>query len=427
MPTSPAELHAFVARLYVIRGRSITGPGLRQTLGEIGHAVGGCGVWRTHAVPSGTRLFDWMVPDEWTLRRAVCTTEAGDVLADTDVSDLHAINYSGPLDVTGRLGDLSRHVRTLPGQPRALPYVTSYYRPAAGVCMSEDARLKSLDATVRIAVDATLAPGRMDYGELSLPGESEDVVLLSAHGCHPQLANDNLASIACLIGLVRHLAMRRRHFTYRLVFAPGTIGALAWLAAYEAATRRVAAGLVVACAGDAGPLTYKRSRRGDTVGDKLMANLSADVRPFTPWDYDERQHNSPAFDLPVGRLTRTPNGEYPQYHTSGDDLRLVKPAALADTLVALIRWTDDIERAKPTPPANTFGQGDGPRRTDGRGEPQLGKHGLYDDAALRPALMWVLNLADGCHTPQQMSDRACVPLEQIEAALGRCRDAGLIQ
>ena len=420
------DLHNLVARLYAIRGRSITGPGLRATLGMIGENMGETGDWQVHAVPSGTRLFDWAVPDEWALRRATCRLGDGTLLADSDALDLHAINYGRPLQVSGRLRSLGEFIRSLPDRPADVPYVTSYYTPAAGVCLTHRERELWADADATIEVDATLGPGVLNYGELTIPGDSDDVVLLSAHCCHPQLANDNLASIACLVGLARHLAARRRHFTYRLVFAPGTIGALAWLAANEAETGRITAGLVVACAGDAGPLTYKRSRRGGMASDWIMGEICRNTRPFTPWDYDERQYNSPAFDLPVGRLTRTPNGEYPQYHTSADDMSLVREDALADTLAALTRWAEKLEEHQPAPPPATFGRGDGPIRADGRGEPQLGRHGLYDDPDMRPAILWALNLADGRHTPRQTADRASLDVAAIERALAMCRDRGLI-
>ncbi|MEM6314139.1 MAG: DUF4910 domain-containing protein [Planctomycetota bacterium] len=433
----------FVRNLYAIKGRSITGRGLRATLDAIGRTVNGLGDWNRHTFRSGDALFDWTVPDEWTLRRATCITDDGRILADTRVHDLHVLNYSGPGRYTGTVGELADVgvVRSLADQPDVLPYLTSYYRPASAITLADNVVAVERETRVTVDIDTTLEPGVLDFAELVIPGRTDATVLLSAHCCHPQLANDNLASIAVLMELARHLAGRDRHFTYRFVFAPGTIGALAWLATHEEVTARVAAGLVLACGGDPGALTYKRSRRGSATGDGLMEHIVAGgqalvsgwesgtprVRQFTPWDYDERQYNSPAFDLPIGRLTRTPNGEYDAYHTSRDNVDLVCDEGLADTLAALRRWVDGLEAQRPTPPAPTFGGTDGPLRTDGGGEPQLGKHGLYDAGVPMPAILWCLNLTDGHHTPAMMAERSGLSAEEVDAALGVLRERGLVR
>lgn len=423
-----------VRQLYAIKGRSITGPGLRATLEAIGREVGDLGEWRMHAIPSGTALFDWTVPDEWALRRARCVADDGKVLADTEIHDCHVLNYSAPLRASGTVTELAEagHVRWQSALPRYLPYLTSYYRRDSAVTITGQRAESHCDCHVDIEIDTSLEAGHLNYGELTLRGMSNHVVLLSAHCCHPQLANDNLASIAVLVNLAQSLARwQERYFTYRFVFAPGTIGALAWLAQNEGVTQDIAAGLVVACGGDPGPLTYKFSRRATSASDYAMLQAlsdQADValpRHFTPFDYDERQYNSPAFNLPVGRLTRTPNGEYPQYHTSADNLALVTPHALRDTAGVLSAWVEVLETVRPMPPLPTFGGSSGPLRIDGRGEPQLGKHGLYAQPELMPAILWCLNLADGYHTPAAMSERSRLPMAQIDAALGLLREKAM--
>ena len=221
-----------------------------------------------------------------------------------------------------------------------------------------------------MCIDASLEPGSLTYGECELPGEIEDEVLLSTHVCHPALCNDNLSGMVIAAFLGRLLAARRRRHSYRLLFVPGTIGSIAWLALNEAKLGRIAHGLVLTCLGDPGPPTYKRSRRGNAAVDRAAAHVLAARGPhqlldFTPWGYDERQYCSPGFDLPVGCLMRTPHGQFPQYHTSADDLAFVRPDALADSLEACAAILDLLDRDR------TF------LNLQPKGEPQLGRRGLY--------------------------------------------------
>ncbi|MEM8876173.1 MAG: DUF4910 domain-containing protein [Planctomycetota bacterium] len=421
-------------QLYAIKGRSITGPGLRATLDAIGREVNGLGEWQRHSVRSGEALFDWTVPNEWTLRRATCVSDDGAMLADTDVHDLHVVNYSTPGRYEGTIGELADAglIRSRADRPDDLPYVTSYYNAASAITLPANVVDAERDTRVTVEIDTTLEPGVMDFGELVLPGKSEDTVLFSAHCCHPQLANDNLASIAVLAALAETLTQwgELRH-TYRFVFAPGTIGALGWLWRNQRRVDRIVAGLVLACAGDRGGLVYKRCRRPDAEGDRWLAEKGRrdgrlEVREFTPFDYDERQYNSPGFDLPIGRLTRSPNGEYPQYHTSGDDLSLVRESFMSDTLELLLAWVMELEESGAWRLEPTFGGEVGPLRVDGRGEPQLGKHGLYDAGVPMSAVLWCLNLADGHHPPAAMAERGGLSVEEIDAALGMLRERGLL-
>ena len=438
-PSSPdpderpgAELHEFVAEILPYR-RCITGDGLRQTLLALSERV----PLRITEVHSGTPVLDWTVPKEWRVREAYLAREDGTRIVDWADSPLHLVQYSVAVRDRMPLWALRAHLHTLPDQPDLVPYRTSYYEPAWGFCLSHNA----LDALAReigeggeveVVLDAEHTEGSLTYGEVVVHGETEDEILLSAHTCHPALANDNASSLAVAAALARRLVdgPTPRH-TVRFLFAPGTIGALAWLDRAHATLGRIRHGLVLANLGDAGGFTYKRSRRG-TLGAPLAVDRAVevalrdlghdvDVRPFAPTGYDERQFGSPGFDLPVGRLTRTPHGEYPEYHTSGDDLDLVRPEALAASLEAL----DAIVRAL---------DGDARyRNAQPYGEPQLGRRGLYaslgglpDGPAAQQAALWALNLSDGRHSLLDVARISGLPFGTVRAAADRLVEAGLL-
>ena len=431
-PSSEGQaLHAFVAELVPLR-RCITGDGLRQTLEAVGRRV----PLRVTEVASGTPVLDWTVPDEWRVAEAYVAA-GGRRWADWAASPLHLVQYSTPVRRTTTLAELRPHLHTLPDQPDLVPYRTAYYAPTWGFCLSQD-RLDALaaavgeDGPVEVVVDAEHVAGSLSYGEVVVPGQTSREVLLSAHACHPALANDNASSIAVATALARRLldGPALRH-TVRVLFAPGTIGAICWLAQNRDGLDRIRHGLVLANLGDAGGLTYKRTRRG-TLDAPLAVDravevvardrgLALDVRPFEPTGYDERQFNSPGFDLPVGRLTRTPHGEYPEYHTSGDSLDLVRPGALAESLGVL----EDVVRTL---------DGDGRyRNAQPYGEPQLGRRGLYaplGGAAHGPdvqqAVLWVLNLSDGRHSLLDVARRSGLPFRSVRQAADRLLEVGLL-
>jgi aminopeptidase-like protein len=304
----------------------------------------------------------------------------------------------------------------MPDKPDWIPYRTSYYKEDWGFCLTHRKLLALEEGTYQVVVDSTLEPGAISYGELVLPGRTQDEVLISAHACHPSLANDNLASLAVATSLAGMLAGVPLRYTYRFVFAPGTIGAIAWLALHREAAARIRHGLVLACLGDAGKPNYKKSRRGDAPIDVAVQHVlkhrgEHGVRAFSPMGYDERQYGSPGFDLPVGSLTRTPNGGYPQYHTSADDLSFVHPAWLMDSLAILRDVVVVLEHDAVVASTNPYG------------EPQLGKRGLYsaiggrsDQDAMEVALLWTLNLADGRHGLLDIAERSGLPFDRIRKA-----------
>lgn len=414
MPELSEKLYSHIAELFPLC-RSITGEGLRSTLQYISRQI----PLNIVEVPTGTRVLDWEVPPEWTVRGAFLRTLDGRTIVDFSQSNLHLMNYSVPFDGVVSRAELEKHLHSLPDKPDLIPYVTSYYKRDWGLCLSHRVRIALNDDAYRVKIDSELAHGSLSYGECLLLGETAEEVLISAHACHPSLANDNLSSIAVAIELARLLAKRRRRFTWRFLFAPGTIGAITWLAANPDAPARVRHGLVLTCLGDVAPLSYKRSRRQDAPIDRYATHVLGKgehgdrILPFSPMGYDERQFCSPGFDLPVGCLMRSPGGTFPEYHTSADNLEFVRPSALADSLQAIDRIADLIERD------STF------RRTMPYGEPHLGRYGLYDSDN-RSALLWVLNLSDGRHSLLDIAERSQLPFSAVATVSEELRQVGLL-
>jgi aminopeptidase-like protein len=418
------DLFAHVEALFPIC-RSITGEGLRQTLKYIRRFL----PLQISEIASGTPVLDWVVPPEWTVRGAAIRTLAGETVVDFAHNNLHLLQYSQPVDAIIPRAELEPHLYSLPDQPNLIPYRTAYYSSTWGFCLTHEARQQLVDPAYRVVIDTTLEPGSLSYGELLMPGETEEEVLLSAHSCHPSLANDNLSAIAVAIELAREIARRPRRLSYRFLFAPGTIGAITWLHFNRKAVKQIRHGLVLTCLGDDAPPSYKRSRRGDALIDRYAEYILLDeghgdrLEPFQPTGYDERQYCSPGFDLPMGRLTRSPGGTFSEYHTSADNLAFVKPAALADSMRVLLRMIAMIEH-------------DGYwRNTSPCGEPQLGRRGLYQQKDMHHngrrfdqlTMMWVLNLSDGKHSLLDIAERSGSAFEDVAAAAARLRGTGLLE
>ncbi|MFJ6070810.1 DUF4910 domain-containing protein [Streptomyces sp. NPDC093065] len=423
MTESGEEMYALVERLYPLC-RSITGDGVRATLRIVDEYI----PLHVHEVPTGTQVLDWTVPQEWNIRDAYVADAAGRRVVDFAESSLHVLGYSVPVAATMPLAELRPHLHTLPDQPSLVPYRTSYYKAEWGFCLAQETLDALPEGDYEVRVDSTLADGHLTYAEHVVPGRVPDEVIVSCHVCHPSLANDNLAGIAVAVFLARALAEQRPYYTYRFVFAPGTIGAITWLARNRERVERVRHGLVLACAGDPGQLTYKRSRRGDAEIDQVLRHvLTASKRPhriteFTPYGYDERQYCSPGFDLGVGSLTRTPYAGYPEYHTSADNLDFVSPAAMADTLAVCREAFGVLDRNRRYVNLSPYG------------EPQLGRRGLYDSLGGRSdakqaqmAMLWVLNLSDGEHSLLDVAGRSGLPFDTVAAAADALHGAGLIK
>lgn len=403
--------------------RSITGDGLRETLRRIQQRI----PLVMHEIPTGTQVFDWTIPREWNIRDAYIKDARGNRVVDFQQSNLHVVNYSTPIHRCVPIAELREHLFTLPAQPDLIPYITSYYSDRWGFCLAHRDLATLTDAEYEVCIDSTLEPGHLTYGECLIPGMSADEVLISAHVCHPSLANDNLSGVAIATFLAAHVARAPRRYTYRFIFIPGTIGSIAWLASHADTVDRIKHGLVLSCVGDAGNITYKRSRRGSATIDRIAQHVlthsgrSFDVQDFVPYGNDERQFCSPGFDLPVGCLSRTPAEHYPEYHTSADDLWLVNPEHLADSLDACVDMLDVIENDRTYVNQNPWC------------EPQLGKRGLYRNAggqARLPqrelALLWVLNQSDGEHTLLDIAERAGIDFALIRDAAVELASVGLL-
>lgn len=419
----PGEaLHEFCAGLYPYC-RSITGRGVRETLAAIATQV----PVQTHEVPTGTEVLDWTVPKEWNIRDAYLKNTSGERVIDFNRSNLHVVGYSVPVHGTATLAELKGRLHTLPEKPDLIPYRNSYYREDWGFCLSERQLSALPEGEYEYCIDSSLEDGSLTYGELTLPGSDAEEVLISCHICHPSLCNDNLSGIAVATFLARYLASVPHRCTYRFLFLPVTIGAITWLARNEHDLDRIRHGLVLSLLGDRGHSTYKRSQRGDVTVDRAAAHVLEhsgqpyEVQDFLPYGYDERQFCSPGFDLPVGCLMRTPHGKYPEYHTSGDDLDFITSEALEDSLVKALAILAILEKNARY------------RNLNPKGEPQLGRRGLYRAMADRDdggfdelALLWVLNQSDGTRSLLDIAERSGLSFETLQKAAVALQAHGLV-
>ncbi|MEO8256937.1 MAG: DUF4910 domain-containing protein [Acidobacteriota bacterium] len=419
-----AELHRFIEDLYPIC-RSITGKGVRETLFRIQQRL----PLTIHEVPSGTPVFDWTVPREWNIRDAWIKDLKGNRVVDFQRSNLHVMSYSVPIRTRVGRSELLAHLHTLPEHPGWIPYKTSYYAENWGFCASSEQAAILTDAEYDVCIDASLEDGQLTYGECYLPGESPDEVLLSCHVCHPSLCNDNLSGVSVAVALGRWLStLPARRLSYRLLFIPGTIGSITWLARNQERLSAIRHGLVLTGLGGPGHLVYKRSRRATTEIDRAAANVlrhspgGGEVRDFIPYGYDERQYCSPGINLAVGCLSRTPYGEYPEYHTSADNLDFVTPDGLEGAYVACQSILAVLEENL------TF------LNRQPMGEPQLGRRGLYSSMGgagegrdREMALLWVLNLSDGGHSLLDIAERSGLSFAAIARAARLLQQSGLLE
>ena len=415
------EIFAFAARIFPIC-RSITGNGVRRTLNEIGSHL----ALEVHEVATGTEVFDWTIPREWNIRDAYIKNAAGEKVVDFAQSNLHVMSYSVPVHKRMSLAALKEHIYTQPEQPNLIPYRTSYYADDWAFCMPHRQLEGLREETYEVMINSTLESGSLTYGEYLHKGETDEEFLLSAHVCHPSLANDNCSGVALLAHLAQRMVGLRTRYSYRFVFAPGTIGAIAWLAANENKSSRIKHGLVVSMVGDRGGPTYKKTRRGDAAIDRAIGHvlrhsgLTPTIEDFSPYGYDERQYCSPGFNLPVGLFQRSKYGAIPEYHTSADNLAFIKPEHLRESYSVIVKTIGVIEN-------------DGVYRSVmPKCEPQLGKRGLYrrvggkDIATENMAMLWALNLSDGAHSLLDIAERSKLPFEIVLRAIQLLQAHGLL-
>jgi len=419
------EMYRLISRLYPIC-RSITGNGVRQSLAIMQEYL----PLKVHEVPTGTAVFDWTIPNEWNINDAYIKNGRGEKIVDIKNSNLHVLNYSIPVKGNFSLAELKSHLFSLPDRPGLVPYRTSYYEENWGFCVSHSQFQEMQDAEYEVVIDSTLQPGSLTYAEYYLPGESKDECLITCHICHPSLCNDNLSGISVVLFLAKILTTKKNRLSYRFLFIPGTIGAIAWLSLNESNLSNIKAGLVATLLGDASPLTYKKTRNGNATIDQAVTHYlrhsGEDYRliDFSPYGYDERQFNSPGISLPVGSLTRSQYGQYPEYHTSADNLELISGEKLEASLKAYLSIIDILDN-------NVIYI-----NQISRCEPQLGTRGLYriikgenvEESELRKmAMLWCLNLSDGNYSLLDIADKAAISFEVIKQIAAILEKEGLLK
>jgi aminopeptidase-like protein len=386
------DIHALAQELFPIC-RSITGDGVRQTLEILRRELPALQIIE---VPSGSKAFDWTVPPEWNIRDAYILDPEGRKIVDFAASNLHVVGYSTPVDRIMPLAELQEHLHSLPDDPDAIPYITSYYRERWGFCLTDNQLRALVPGDYRAVIDCTLQPGHLSYGELIIPGDTEDEIFLSTYVCHPSLANNELSGPTVTCQLAKWITgLAKRRHTFRIVFIPETIGSLVYLSRnLESMKKRVRAGFNITCIGDDRAYSYLPSRQGDSAADRTALHVLEHMAPnFERYSYldrgsDERQYCSPGIDLPVCTVMRSKYNTYPEYHTSHDDLTLVTPAGLEGGFLALKNCITVLENNDRLQCAVL-------------GEPQLGKRGLYPTLSAGPldkwhrSLMNVLAYCDG--------------------------------
>ena len=407
------EMHQLITELYPIC-RSITGNGVRETL----HILAKHLPVKIHEIPSGTNVFDWLVPNEWNIHDAFIKNKQGERVVDFKQSNLHVVSYSQPIHEKMTLEALKSHLHTLPDQPDLIPYRTSYYKESWGFCLSHQQLMELKDEEYEVCIDSTVEKGHLTFGEYYLRGEIPQEILVSCHICHPSLCNDNLSGVALAAFLAKMLGSQTCRYSYRFLFIPGTIGSITWLAFHESQVANIKNGLVITGIGDPGAVTYKKSRQGNAEIDRAFTHIlqtsgkDYSTIDFFPYGYDERQYCSPGFNLPVGCFMRTPHGKYPEYHTSGDNLSFVQPRYLEESYNYCLQALTLLENNK------TF------LSQNPKCEPQLGKRGLYkaiggdsEGAKREMAMLWVLNLSDGHHSLLDVAERSRMSFDVLcEAA-----------
>ena len=418
-----ADMHQWATDLFPIC-RSLTGDGVRSTLNYLQRLLPALNVYE---VSSGTRAFDWEVPREWVIRDAYIADLEGNRLVDFNTNNLHLVGYSTSVDAVFSRAELDEHLYSLPELPHAIPYVTSYYRETWGFCLTHDQRVNLGDGPFRVLIDSEHKIGSLTYGELVIPGDSSDEILLSTYVCHPSMANNELSGPVVTTALARWiLGLENRHYTYRIVMVPETIGSVVYLSLHlRHLQEHLKAGWVLTCIGDDRAYSYLPSPSGATFADRVSkkvmskSNHRFDEYSFLDRGSDERQYCSPGVDLPVVSLMRSKYGTYPEYHTSLDDLSLVTPSGLQGGLDMMKAVIDDLESS--------------PRwRSTVLGEPQMGKRGLYPTTSTSTSahevydMMNVLAFCDGTHDTEELASICSITVSKAEEIVNKLFAAGVL-
>ena len=415
-------MHQLMAQLFPIC-RSITGDGVRETL----RILQGLIPLKLFEVPSGTKAFDWTVPKEWNIRDAFVLDPKGRKIIDFTKNNLHVLGYAVPVDGSLTLSELQEHLYSLEDQPDAIPWVTSVYEERWGFCLAHNERAKLEEGTYRVFIDSELKKGSLTYGELIIPGTSSQEIFISTYICHPSMANNELSGPVVTTMLAKWIASQPRRFTYRVIFIPETIGSITYLSKnLEPMKKNIVAGFNLTCVGDERAYSYLPSRNGSTLADKVALNVLRFKHPgfrrysFLERGSDERQYCSPGVDLPVVSLMRTKYREFPEYHTSLDNLELVTPAGLEGSFALHRDCIDLLERNKIY-------------KTRSLGEPQLGMRGLYPTIATKESHRQVIDMlnfiayADGTNDLIDISNIIQVPVRNLYPIIQKLIAADLLQ
>lgn len=416
------EIFDFIKKLYPIC-RSITGNGTRETLKIINDQI----PLKIHEVPTGTKVFDWIIPKEWNIKDAYIKNSSGEKIIDFKKSNLHVVNYSISINKKMGLEELKPHLHTIPEKPKYIPYLTSYYKEDWGFCLSHEQFKKLKDDIYEVVIDSSLKKGSLSYGEFYIRGRKKEEYLFTCYICHPSMCNDNLTGTALITSLAKKILEINSEYSYRFLFIPETIGAITWLSQNKKNLNKIKGGLIATCLGDAGNSTYKKTRDGNAYIDKIVEKVLIDsenpfnIINFFPSGSDERQFSSPAFNLPMGSLMRTMYGYFPEYHNSGDNLDFIHPKYLADTFNKYWEIISIIENNKTY--MNLYPEG----------EPQLSKRGISFMAGGKGgtpdtiAMFWILNLSDGNNSLLDISIRSKIKFNKIKEAAGILLEKKLIR
>ncbi|MDD4975385.1 MAG: DUF4910 domain-containing protein [Bacteriovorax sp.] len=418
-----SSIHDLACRLWPIN-RSITGAGVRETLNVLKELLPKLEV---HEVPSGTAVFDWTVPNEWNVKEAWIESADGQRIVDFKNHNLHLVGYSTPVDTIISLEELQTHLYSLPDQPTAIPYITSYYSPRWGFCLSHQERLKLKSGQYHVHIDSTLEAGSLTYGELIIPGESKEEVFLSTYVCHPSMANNELSGPCVTTYLAKWInELPKRHYTYRIIFIPETIGSITYLSKnLNHLKQNVIAGFNITCIGDNRDYSFLPSRSGDTLSDRVALHvLKYHAKDFKSYSFldrgsDERQYCSPGVDLPVATVMRSKYAEYPEYHTSLDDLTLITPEGLEGGFTVLQKAIETIEN-NCIPKVTVLG------------EPQLGKRGLYPTLSTKEThakvrtMMDMIAYSDGTISMLEIAEIIKKPMTEMIPIYRALYDCGLL-
>jgi aminopeptidase-like protein len=371
--------------------RSLTGEGVRETLNILREIV----PIEIKSIQSSSQVFDWTVPKEWVIRNAWIITPSGTKICDFFSNNLHLVGYSVPINARITRKELEEHLHSLPDQPDAIPYITSYYKEYWGFCLSHNERLTLEEGIYEVFIDSELIEGVLNYADLVIPGKSTKEILFSTYICHPSMANNELSGPVLAVELAKMLLKTENEYTYRFVFVPETIGSLVYLSKHlNHLKHNVIAGYVLTCVGDDNAVSYLESRYGNTYADKVARFALDDMKidykhySFLERGSDERQYCAPGIDLPVCSVMRSKYGTYPEYHTSLDNLNYISPQGLQLSYDIYIRIIDVIENNK----IYIFNV---------LGEPQLGKRGLYPNISSKDSgssvrdMMNIITYLDG--------------------------------